>query len=136
MANEQNLISLCNRTQRERNEIAKMGAEASNKVQKTKRQMKHQFEMLMSLGLQDDNIKKEILCLGVPDDEITLQMAMCVVMIQQSLSGNVKAFELIRDTLGQSPKNENQEEEKETIIFVNDIEYMLSLQEDNNEVTK
>lgn len=121
MANEQNLIPLNKRSQRERKEITTKGANASNKVQKEKRLLKQQFEMLMSLEIMDDKLKEQLLCLGIPQNETTLQMALCVAITKQALQGNIKAFELIRDILGQTPSAVIENEEKETIIFINDI---------------
>lgn len=121
MANEQNLIPLNKRSQRERKEITTKGANASNKVQKEKKLLKQQFEMLMSLEIMDNKLKEQLLCLGIPQNETTLQMALCVAITKQALQGNIKAFELIRDTLGQTPSAVIENEEKETIIFINDI---------------
>ncbi|MGN1299341.1 MAG: hypothetical protein ACI4UE_05110 [Candidatus Scatovivens sp.] len=121
MANEQNLIPLNKRSQRERKEITTKGANASNKVQKEKKLLKQQFEMLMSLEIMDDKLKEQLLCLGIPQNETTLQMALCVAITKQALQGNIKAFELIRDTLGQNPSDVIENEEKATIIFINDI---------------
>lgn len=121
MANEQNLIPLNKRSQRERKEITTKGANASNKVQKEKKLLKQQFEMLMSLEIMDDKLKEQLLCLGIPQNETTLQMALCVAITKQALQGNVKAFELIRDTLGQNPSDVIENKEKATIIFINDI---------------
>lgn len=122
MANEQNLIPLNKRSQRERKEITTKGANASNKVQKEKRLLKQQFEMLMSLEIMDDNLKEQLLCLGIPKNETTLQMALCVAITKQALQGNIKAFEIIQNTLGQNPSAVIENEEKATIIFINDIE--------------
>lgn len=122
MANEKNLIPLNKRSQRERKEIATKGANASNKIQKEKRLLKQQFEMLMSLEVIDEKLKNQLLKLGIPQNETTLQMALCVAITQQALQGNIKAFEIIQNTLGQNPSNTTENEEKATIIFINDIE--------------
>ena len=49
-------------------------------------------------------------------------MALCVAMTQQALQGNIKAFELIRDTIGQNPINELENEKREMIIFIDDLQ--------------
>ena len=122
MANEQNLIPLNQRSQRERKEIAIKGANASNKIQKEKKRVKQQFELLMSLDLQENELKEQIKSLGIPEEEINVQMALCVAMTQQALQGNIKAFELIRDTIGQNPINELENEKREMIIFIDDLQ--------------
>lgn len=131
MANEQNLIPLNKRSQRERKEITTKGANASNKIQKEKKLLKQQFEMLMSLEIMDDKLKEQLVVLGIPENETTLQMALCVAITKQALGGNIKAFEIIQNALGQNPSNTTENEEKTTIIFINDIED-LSLK--NNDI--
>lgn len=76
--------------------------------------------MLMSLDLQENELKEQIMSLGIPQVEINIQMALCVAMTQQALQGNIKAFELIRDTIGQNPISEIENEKRETIYFIND----------------
>ena len=124
MANEQNLIPLQSRTQRERNEIALQGANASNKVQRQKKQLQHQFQMLMSLELKDNDIKKQVQSLGMCGENIvTVETAMCAAITQRALNGSFKAFEIIRDMLGENPKNQIQIEEKEIIQIIKSIKY-------------
>ncbi len=128
MANEQNLIPLNKRSQRERKEITIKGAKASNQVQKEKRLMKQQFEMLMSLELQENELKEQIKELGIEPNEITMQMALCVSVMQQAMQGNLKAFEIIQNTIGQNPNNEI-EKPKDMIVFINDIQEIEDLEE-------
>lgn len=40
------------------------------------------------------------------DDELTVSQVLNVAMVQESLKGNVKAYESIRDTAGYTPKKE------------------------------
>ena len=118
MANEQNLIPLNKRSQRDRKRIATAGANASNKVQREKKLMKEQLQVLMSLNLQDTELKSQLENLGIEENEITIQMAICVSIMQQAINGNIRAFEIIREI----PIKEIQVEEQETIIFINDIQ--------------
>ncbi len=84
MANEQNLINLKDRTQRERKEIARKGAIASNKAQAERKTLKQELLLLLS----QDNTQEKI----------------SLSLIAQAMEGNVKAFETIRDTVGEKPK--------------------------------
>ena len=59
-------------------------------------------------------------------------MALCVAMTQQALQGNIRAFELIRDTIGQNPINELENEKREMIVFVNDLQDIEDLEEQIN----
>ena len=81
MANEQNLKPLNTRTKSEQREIAKKGGKARAKKLKEQKTLK---EELLSLLAEGDTQKK-----------------ISLALIQKALKGNVKAFEMIRDTTGQ-----------------------------------
>lgn len=97
MANINNLVSLADRTQQERNEIARKGAIASNKVQKEKKLFKKVVEEKLGQSLD----------------------SMVEAMIKQANEGNVKAFEVLRDTAGQNPdKIKDEVEEEKRVIYI------------------
>ena len=97
MANIDNLVSLADRTQQERNEIARKGAIASNKVQKEKKLFKKAVEEKLGQSLE----------------------SMVDAMIKQANQGNVKAFEVLRDTAGQNPdKIKDEVEEEKRVIYI------------------
>lgn len=97
MANIDNLVSLADRTQQERKEIARMGAIASNKVQKEKKLFKKAVEEKLGQSLD----------------------SMVEAMIKQANEGNVKAFEVLRDTAGQNPdKIKDEVEEEKRLIYI------------------
>ncbi len=97
MANIDNLVSLADRTQQERNEIARKGAIASNKVQKEKKLFKKAVEEKLGQSLD----------------------SMVDAMIKQASEGNVKAFEVLRDTAGQNPdKIKDEVEEEKRVIYI------------------
>ena len=97
MANIDNLVSLADRTQQERKEIARMGAIASNKVQKEKKLFKKAVEEKLGQSLE----------------------SMVDAMIKQANEGNVKAFEVLRDTAGQNPdKIKDEVEEEKRVIYI------------------
>ena len=85
----------------------------------------------MSLDLQENELKEQIKSLGIPEEEINVQMALCVAMTQQALQGNIKAFELIRDTIGQNPINELENEKREMIIFIDDLQDIEEIENNN-----
>jgi len=85
MANEQNLIPLNKRTQRERREIASKGAKATNKKKAERKTLKEELLLLLSKG---DTQKK-----------------MSLAMIEKAMNGDTKAFEVIRDSIGEKPKD-------------------------------
>ena len=90
-------MSLADRTQQERNEIARKGAIASNKVQKEKKLFKKVVEEKLGQSLD----------------------SMVEAMIKQANEGNVKAFEVLRDTAGQNPdKIKDEVEEEKRVIYI------------------
>lgn len=68
------------------------GAEASNKVKREKRTLAEELRLLLEEALTDSKGQK-----------VTTQKAISVSMIRQAMKGNTKAYEIIRDTIGQKP---------------------------------
>lgn len=58
--------------------------------------------------------------LGIPENELSIQNAMCVALVQQALNGSIRAFQVIRDQLDQNPKD-GVVEPLQNIIFINDL---------------
>ena len=97
MANIENLIPFNQMSQSERREIARKGAIASNKVQKEKKLFKKAVEEKLGQSLE----------------------SMVDAMIKQANEGNVKAFEVLRDTAGQNPdKIKDEVEEEKRVIYI------------------
>lgn len=115
MANEQNLRKL---TTKEAREIGKKGGIASGKVRKEKKMLKDLLEDALAKGTETNN------------EYVNITLA----IIREAKKGNVKAYEVIRDTLGQKPveKVEVSKNTDETILEVE--KYLNSKKEvDSNE---
>ena len=94
MANEQNLVRL---TTEKAREIGKLGGIASGKAKKEKKLFKQAIEEKLGQSLD----------------------TMVDAMIKQANEGNVKAFEVLRDTAGQNPdKIKDEVEEEKRIIYI------------------
>lgn len=91
MANEENLINLRDRTPEERKEIARKGAEATNKLLKERKTLREELLFLLSQGDMQEKITTSLL--------------------DKASKGDTKAFEVVRDTIGEKPtdkvENEN-----------------------------
>lgn len=86
MANEQNLIPLNKRTQRERKEIAAKGAEATNKARREKKNATQ-----VARAILDEIIQAK------DGEEITIRYAILRKAAKNALKGDIKALkELIR----------------------------------------
>ncbi len=84
--NESNLVSLADRTTEEQRKIAKMGGIASGESRRKRKTLKEELLVLLSEGDTQEKIS--------------------LSLIKQALEGNTKAFEIIRDTVGEKPKEE------------------------------
>lgn len=105
MANEQNLIPMNRRTPEERKEIAKMGAEATNKKIAEKKAMKEMLRTIMSLPEKDEALKTHMIDLGIEDEDLINQTTILVKQIEKAKAGDSTAVQFIRDTMGEKPSD-------------------------------
>lgn len=92
-----NIISMGDRTVEERKAIGRLGGIKSGE---SKRRMKTFKEELMAiLETQTKNSKGE---------SITIQQNINAAIALKAAKGDVRAYEVIRDTLGQKPKDEKE----------------------------
>ena len=83
-----NLIPLNKRTKDEQRRIASAGGKASGRARADKKRMRDILECLMDKKGENGAYYREEICLA---------------LIQKALTGDVRAFETIRDTLGENP---------------------------------
>ena len=89
MANEKNLKPFTSEQSREKAKInGRKGGIASGKAKREKKLLKELLEEALSKGTETDN------------EYVNITKA----LIKEANKGNVKAYEVIRDTLGQKPK--------------------------------
>jgi len=91
MANEKNLRPLNTRPQRERKEIAKMGAKASNRVQKNKKLLREAAEVLLATSA-DKGVKAMLKSYKIAANDCTYAMAVVVAQLKKAIAGDTKAF--------------------------------------------
>ena len=105
MANEKNLIPNSERTPSELREMTKKGGIKSGESRRKRKLLKEHLELLLETKIQTS------------DGEITKSEAITLKLIEQALKGNVKAYKLIRDTLGEAPiqKIQTSEVDPETV---------------------
>lgn len=82
MANE-NLISLGDRTTDEQREIARQGGIKSGEARRARKTLKETLLMMLEEGNTQDNIT--------------------LALLDKALKGDTKAYEVIRDTVGEKP---------------------------------
>lgn len=81
--NENNLVSLADRTTEEQREIARKGGIASGEARRRKKTLKE--ELIALLETNDNNNK------------------ISVAILNKALNGDIQAFTTIRDTIGEKP---------------------------------
>ena len=86
----ENLINLADRSKEERTEIARKGGIASGDARSERKRLKN--ELIELLETSDSKSNK------------TVQEKMCLALINKCLEGNIRAFEIIRDTVDGKPK--------------------------------
>ena len=88
MANTENLVSLADRTTEEQRAIASSGGKASGEARRKRKTLKEELLLMLS----DGDIQEKI----------------SIALINEAIKGNnagsvTKAFEVIRDTIGERP---------------------------------
>lgn len=81
-----------NLSQEDRREIARKGAEATNKILKQRKTMKEMLDILLS---------KDIKTAG--GENTNALEVMMTKLVQEAMNGSIKAITIIRDTIGEKP---------------------------------
>lgn len=104
MANSENLKPMNKRTKSEQREIAQKAGIKSGEVRRARKTLKEELLLLLESG--------------------NTQNKMSLALIKKALNGNIKAFEVIRDTIGEKPvdKQLTVEGNKEDLEIVIDKE--------------
>lgn len=93
MANKQNLKPFTSEQSREKAvENGRKGGKASGESKRARKTLKEELLLLLSQSIKDEDGK-----------DVQTQVAMSASLIKQALDGNTKAFELVRDTIGEKP---------------------------------
>ena len=87
MARE-DLIPFNEMTEEQQKKIASKGGKASQEARKRRKTLKEELQVLLEMADEQGN---------------TPQKKMSFAMIKEAVNGNVRAFETIRDTIGQKP---------------------------------
>lgn len=83
MASSGNLIPLNKRTKEEQRAITTAGGKASGESRRARKTLKEELLLLLSEG--------------------NTQKSVSVALLQKAMDGDVKAFEVLRDTIGERP---------------------------------
>ena len=83
LANTENLVSLADRTTEEQRAIASAGGKASGEARRKRKTLKEELLLILSEG--------------------ETQQSVTLALVEKAISGDTKAFEVIRDTIGEKP---------------------------------
>lgn len=100
MANANNLTPNEARTPSERRKNAQKAGKASGEARRQRRALRECLEAILEKPTTDEEL---IALLAVSKVANTYDNAMALALIQKALSGDPKAFEVVRDTIGQKP---------------------------------
>ena len=99
-------------TDEQRRERGRKGAQKANEVRRQRKQMRESVNVILAMPLRS---VKEIELVDVAEIKslaeakglnITVQDAIILKQVQLALAGSTKAFELLRDTAGEKPKEQ------------------------------
>lgn len=93
-----------NKTREQRIKDASNAGKKSGEVRRKRKLLKDLFESLLNTSITDEAMKKELKDNGFKDEEQNYNTLLGVSMLTEAMKGNTKAFELIRDTIGEKPK--------------------------------
>lgn len=99
MANNENLVDLRNRTTEEQREIAKKGGIASGEARRKRKTLKEELLLLLEKGDTQEKIS--------------------IALLQKAINGDIKAYEVLRDTIGEKQSEKIEATVETTTISIN-----------------
>ena len=105
MANEQNLIPLNKRTQRERKEIATKGAAAANAKIKQRKALKDSMNVLLGLIPSDTRDYNKLANAGIPLEDIDNSQLIVLALFNRAKKGDVAAIKELRAMIDEVPES-------------------------------
>lgn len=118
------LIPNSERTPEELRAMTRKGGKRSGVVRRAKKRFREAVELLLRMDCTDAEIRGQLEAMGIADREMTNQMALVLSMFRKAMTGDVQAFNTLRDTAGEKPK-----EQSEVVQRVQLSERPLSQQE-------
>ena len=114
MANEQNLNPFGTLTEDEQRKISSKGGKASGEARRKKKLLRECLEILLEKEMTD---KK--------GETMTGAEALSAKLFKEAMKGNVKAFEVLRDTAGQKVPDKIMVAEVDADV-INEVEAMVN----------
>lgn len=111
--NVKNLIPLTERNKEEAKEIRSKGGRASGAVRRRKKNIRKTMEALIGteIPMNQKKIRAILAGMGIEENDMTFDTALCGALLMKALNGNVRAAELIINMLGHTASQELAEKE-------------------------
>jgi hypothetical protein len=103
MANEQNLIKNEDLTPEQRRKNASKAGKASAKKRQQNKTFKEIINKFLDGQVSDERLKQQMIEFGFADKEVSNKSCAVFALWKEAIKGNTKAFELMRDTIGEKP---------------------------------
>lgn len=103
MANEQNLIRNEDLTPSQRRKNASKAGKASAKKRQQNKTFKEIISNFLDGQVSDERLKQQMIDFGFADKEVSNKSCAVFALWKEAIKGNTKAFELLRDTIGEKP---------------------------------
>ena len=100
MPNEQNLIPMDKRSQKEARELGREGGRASGVSRRRKRSLREAADLYLSLPVANRKKWNAIAKEGVDPEDVDNQMAMIIGLTQAAINGDAKAAKLLFELVG------------------------------------
>lgn len=100
MANEQNLRPPTTEEARERGQ---KGGKASAKKRQQNKTFKEIINKFLDGKVTNEELKQQMVKFGFKDKEVNNKSCAVFALWKEAIKGNTKAFELLRDTVGEKP---------------------------------
>lgn len=100
MANIENLRPPTTEEARERGQ---KGGKASAKKRQQNKTFKEIINKFLDGQVTDDRLKEQMIEFGFADKEVSNKSCAVFALWKEAIKGNTKAFELLRDTIGEKP---------------------------------
>lgn len=117
--NDENLVSLATRSEREKKEIARKGQIAATKKKNEQKTMREMMKMLLGLSVNDSN-KVKLQSMGVDNEKDQTNKCMVAVgLMRRAMTGDPRAVEVLCGIAGevfQLDKTEQEEKEIDQTI--------------------
>ena len=114
MANNKNLNPFGTLTEEEQRKISSKGGKASVEARRNKKLLRDCLEILLEKEMQ-----------GKKGEKMTGAEALSAKLFAEAMKGNVKAFEVLRDTVGQKPADKVMVADVEASV-IEEVEAMVN----------